>query len=109
MTRADAIRLLEVLSAAYPTYPLEKATVELYISALAGVDASVASPACARWVQEQDRFPTISQVIGACRAIVGEYQSLPALPAPQRVDPDEFRRGLERARASLKRPEPSHD
>lgn len=102
MTRADAIRLLEVLSAAYPTYPLEKTTVELYISALAGVDADTARTACSRWVQKQDRYPTVSQLLAACRAATGP-RPFPALPAPERVAPDEFRRGLEQARASLRR------
>lgn len=102
MTSSEALSLLEALTAAFPTYPLSKPTASLYVAALAGVEAGTAQAAAARWVQEQERFPTVSQLLAACRAVHGRYPPLPALPPAPRVAPSAFRRGLAAARASLR-------
>lgn len=70
MELADAYRSLRVLRAAYPTFPFEPGTADVYAAALAQRidDAGDADAAVTHWVCTQDRFPTVSQLLAACRA-----------------------------------------
>lgn len=69
MEIGDAHRALRVLAAAFPTYPFGEDTQEIYLAALVTKigDGDAAFDAARNWVFEQDRFPTVNQLLAACR------------------------------------------
>lgn len=80
MTRTEALDVLDLLAAAYPTYPLEKPTAELYVNALATVDAADAKQATGVWVKQHDRFPKVSELLAASRS---HHQAFPEIEPPK--------------------------
>jgi hypothetical protein len=67
----DAEQVLHVLGAAFPTYPAEQPSTDLYLSALAlppFYDLSTLLAATTGWVLNHDRFPTVHQLVDAYQA-----------------------------------------
>lgn len=63
----DAKRVLRVLTAAFPTYPVDEDTVELYLAAMVNnmPDAGVAFAVVTDWTMERLTFPRVAELIEA--------------------------------------------
>jgi hypothetical protein len=65
----DAGAVLRLLGAAYPTYPVEPDTLELYTRELVRLpDMATLTTAASRWVETEDRYPTVHQLTVAYQA-----------------------------------------
>lgn len=67
MDRDDALRVLFVLTSAYPQYPMPEGTTELYIAALTTrmPDPGIAFAVASDWTGSQLWFPKIAEFIEA--------------------------------------------
>lgn len=110
MTSEEALALVELLTRAYPTYPAEAGTIELYVGAIARCQQNVedAATAVRDWIVGQPFFPKLNELIDAIggvarrRAAEQRPQPLPGLPAEP--GSQEFvRTQLAEARATLAR------
>jgi hypothetical protein len=59
--RADAVRVLDLLLAAYPNVELEEPTMALWVGALSHLDADDANAAVRQVIAESDFFPSIAK------------------------------------------------
>jgi hypothetical protein len=67
----DAEKVLGLLGAAFPAYPVGEDTYDLYLAALAAppiYDLSTLVAAVGEWVAHNDRYPTIHQLVDAYQA-----------------------------------------
>lgn len=115
----DARKVLRVLSAAYPSFPVGDDTVELYLAVLCGhvADGDVGLAAAERWVitgghapdGERDRFPTPNQLLEACQAEarrvaaskVDETKQIPENPGDRQLSKQENAERLRELRKGL--------
>lgn len=65
MERTDAQRVFHVLTAAFPSTPVEDGTAELYVQALADSvpDAAVAFAVAADWITGRVFFPKVAELL----------------------------------------------
>lgn len=87
MSEREATALFDLLRRAYPTYPVDAGTVDLYVSALMGDrhGAAVAASAVRTWVVNEAWMPKVSELLDAIKgessqrsAGDGSQRSLPA-------------------------------
>jgi hypothetical protein len=62
MTREEAIKILAILSAAYPNFSLPKATGELYIKMLTDIPAKLGEAAALAHIAESQYYPTVAEL-----------------------------------------------
>lgn len=65
MTKAETIKLLAVLRAAYPNQTITEETVDVYCGMLADLDAEAATQGVKALLAESRFFPTISEIRAA--------------------------------------------
>lgn len=66
--RDDALVALRMLGAGYPAYPVDADTVELYVVKMTELDdLPTLYAALDEWITNEDRFPTVHQVLSAYR------------------------------------------
>lgn len=92
----DANSILHMLCAAYPTYPVDENTTQLYIEILSQRDAAAALIAARNWIMRQPHFPRISELVAAIRTETAHAEALALPPAPEPTRP---RMSLEEIRA----------
>lgn len=65
MVRTDALRVLALLTAAYPSQPMPEETVELYVSTLIGrtPDVGIAFAVAQDWIGSQLYFPKVAEFV----------------------------------------------
>lgn len=70
MDRLDAGRVIVLLTTAFPTYPVDEATSELYVSALADkvMDPVVGYAAVQDWILGRLTFPKVAELLDECTA-----------------------------------------
>lgn len=87
MNLPEARAVLELLVAAFPTYPFPEDTAELYLAQLqspAMPNARIAAQSVQRWVREQQFFPKVSELLDAYhveRRYVEEAERQRGLPS----------------------------
>lgn len=103
----DARRVLRVLTAAFPTYPVGEDTAELYLAMLSNWgDADCAFEAAKRWALTEVRFPKPTELLAA---IQEEARERAAANAPAYIEegagpvlpPEENARRLAELKAQL--------
>lgn len=99
MTRNEVLHTLTAFAAAWPTFPLEEPTVELWCNALADCDNTAAVRATARLVTNEEWFPSVARFRAEVRAVAGG-SDLPGLP-PGRANPEHVARMVAEARRHL--------
>jgi hypothetical protein len=103
MTIDETKQLLARLIGAYPQARIDEATVLVFAEALARDEYQIADglEAVQRWIQTEQRFPTVTQLLAAVRACARRSQPA-ALTAPRpRNWRDVGAAGLAAARAEL--------
>lgn len=70
MERQDAARVVSVLSAAFPAYPMNDDSTQLYVEAISEKvrDATVGFVVVTDWVQGRTLFPAIADLLAECAA-----------------------------------------
>lgn len=68
MDRMDAGRVIGLLTTAFPTYPVDEATSELYVQALAEKvpDAAIGYAVVQDWIQTRLTFPKVAEMLDEC-------------------------------------------
>lgn len=92
-----AQRVLRVLTAAHPTYPMGEDTTELYLGALCErADFDVAFAVAKQWVLDGPaRFPKVTELVAECQA---EARRRAVAEAPRILDEAVAPDNLERVR-----------
>lgn len=82
----QAWKVLRVLTAAYPTYPVGEDTAELYLAVLTDANrrAEDGMAAVRTWVEEQDHFPRVTELLAAVQAAARKRSA--ANPPPKILD-----------------------
>lgn len=96
METRDANSILQMLCAAYPTYPVGEDTTQLYIEILVQRDAEATLIAARNWIVREPHFPRISELVAAIRTETAHAAALALPPAPTPAGP---RMSLEELRA----------
>lgn len=67
MERADALRIMQLLTAAYPTHPLTADTTELYVATMMSrtPDVTIAFSVAQDWTTAQLYFPKLAEFLEA--------------------------------------------
>lgn len=98
----DANAIVQMLCAAYPTYPVTEDTSQLYIEVLCERDAEPTMAAVKKWIMRESFFPRINELLIVIRSETRPTPPMPALPPGPRMSVDELRRrrdeGIRRGR-----------
>lgn len=70
MTKAEALKLVAILEAAYPRQDLRPETVEVYAQFLQDLDYSVASKVVHNHIRNEKWFPSVAEIREACVELV---------------------------------------
>lgn len=88
----EANAIVQMLCAAYPTYPVTEDTSQLYIEVLCDRDADATMVAVKKWIMRESFFPRINELLVVIRSEKTRQASAPpALPAGPRMSVDELR------------------
>lgn len=117
MSEREATALFDLLRRAYPTYPVEAGTADVYVAALMRDrhDAGVAASAVRTWVVNESWMPKVNELLDAIKVEAATRNAgdpyVHALPAGvQAVAPDQHSRIYARLSAQVKAemPIPEH-